>query len=144
MTRDYAVDTMLYNGVLLAFADVSDLEELKKYDEWAKEAIDRIQENLKEIEKYRKALFKHTQDIAFAPMNLTLSIIRQTVYNYGHPNVISYSVQLYNTIDGIREEQYLINERYSGADWRKAVQRFNDLKKQYPQAELKDFSKKRK
>lgn len=140
MIREYKREISLNAGTLYGFADVSDIESLKHYDKWAVEAVERL-ENLKsEVAKYRKALFEHVQRVELAQKKLVLEILRRT-RRYGKPNEIYYYISVYYVIAGVNGTQKVLDETYSGKDWRKAVQRFNELKKAYPQAEIKDYSK---
>lgn len=141
--REYERDIKLYSGTLYGFADVSSLETLKHYDEYAVKTLERIQANINAIQEYRKALFEHVQKLQTAPKKMTVECRRSVRYNYGRQNEIYYYVHVYNTIEGIKDTQSVISETYSGKDWRIALKRFAELKKQYPKADVKDYSKNR-
>ena len=140
--REYERDIRLYSGTLYGFADVSSLETLKRYDEYAVKTLERIQANINVIQAYRKALFDHVQNLQTAPKKMTVECQRSVRHNYSRPNEIYYYVHVYNTIEGIKGTQCVISETYSGKDWRTALKRFAELKKQYPKADVKDYSKK--
>lgn len=141
--REYERDIKLYSGTLYGFADVSSLETLKHCDEYAVEVLERIQANINAIQAYRKALFEHVQKLQTAPKKMTVECRRSVRYNYGRPNELFYYVRVYNTIEGVQQTQSVIDETYSGKDWRIALKRFAELKKQYPKADVKDYSKNR-
>ena len=141
--REYARDISLYSGTLYGFADVSSLEVLKHYDKYAADALKHIQDNINAIQAYRKALFEHVQKLQTAPKKMTVECRRSVRDNYGRQNEIYYYVHVYNTIEGIKDTQCVISETYSGKDWRIALKRFAELKKQYPKADVKDYSKNR-
>ena len=140
--REYERDISLYSGTLYGFTDVSSLETLKRYDKYAADALKRIQDNVNAIQAYRKALFDHVQKLQTAPKKMTVECRRSVRHNYSRPNELFYFVRVYNTIEGVQQTQSVIDETYSGKDWRIALKRFAELKKQYPKADVKDYSKK--
>lgn len=141
--KEYERDIRLYSGTLYGFADVSSTEVLKHYDKYAADALKRIQDNVNAIQAYRKALFDHVQKLQTAPKKMTVECWRSVRHNYSRPNELFYYVRVYNTIEGIQQAQSIIDETYSGKDWRIALKRFAELKKQYPKADVKDYSKNR-
>ena len=141
--REYERDINLYSGTLYGFADVSSVAVLKHYDKYAADALKHIQDNINAIQAYRKALFEHVQKLQTAPKKTTVECLRSVRDNYGRPNEIFYYIRVYTTVEGIRQEEDILKETYSGKDWRTALKRFAELKKQYPQADVKDYSKNR-
>lgn len=132
-------DVTLYNGYCYSFKDVSNIKTLQDDDRRAADYIKQNEENIATLKEYRKQLFDHVQKIVNAPERLTLEIWRHSSYKGG----IYYDVTLKNTIEGIRNTQTIISESYTGKQRFEAIARFKELKKQYPQAEAIDLSKKR-
>ena len=138
---DFDHDVTLSSGYCYQFKEISNIKTLQGYDRSAADYIKQCYENIKTLKAYREQLFNHVQKIVSAPEKLTLEIWRHL--DYYKNNRVLYDITLNNTIDGIRNPQRILFESYTGKQRREALARFEELKKQYPQAEIIDRSQKR-
>ena len=120
------------------------INELKQYDQWAARDIQRLEETINTLKKYRKALFEHTQAIQDLESHLQLELKRYRRYDN---KVHYYKVHYYVTVKRIypaNERMYndIISEHYDGTQRHEAIKRYEQLKKQYPGIEaVKDIEK---
>jgi hypothetical protein len=111
------------------FRKSTSLERLAGYDRHAQNSINYAEELIKAIKQYRLDLYNHCQTIRTAAFHLELQIRRRRGCRGG---CVTYHVELLKIYEGNLSAEYLIEERFNGKERHKALERYNELKKQYP------------
>lgn len=111
---------------------VADIDTIKKYDDYAQSDITYLQAAINRMQEYRSKLYEHAQKLATAEYTLQVSIKREK--RYYRDNKVYYYINIAKVFPGIGTEPILA-ETYSGTERNKAIARYNELCKQYPQAE---------
>lgn len=120
---------------------IADIDTIKKYDDYAKNDIIRLQTAINRMQEYRSKLYKHAQKLATAEYTLQVSIKREK--RYYRDNKVYYYINIAKVFPGIGTEPILA-ETYPGTERNKAIVRYNELCKQYPKAEhIKSIDKAR-
>mgnify|MGYP004482796761 FL=1 len=120
---------------------VADIDTIRAYDDYAKNDIIRLQAAIKRMQEYRSKLYEHAQKLATAEYTLQVSIKREK--RYYRDNKVYYYINIAKVFPGIGTETILA-ETYPGTERNKAIARYNELCKQYPQAEhIKSIDKAR-
>lgn len=136
-----SMDERIY--LYLPRADKIDtLEHVQKADKEAEQKIAELLEYAELLKEYRKTLFDRAQEICAASYRLRLKIQR-TLNNWRNGKKF-YTITLARVYeaDGIRDIN-LIEETYEGKERAKALKRFEELRKTYPNVEtIKDIDKK--
>ena len=93
------------------------------------------------LKEYRKTLYSRAQELCAATYNMKLTLRRRVDY---YSNKKYYEVKVLKTIDAPNARPVaVVSEEYDGKDRHKALKRFEELKKQYPNIETeKDIDKK--
>lgn len=126
---------------MYSYDDVADIDTIRAYDDYAKNDIIRLQAAIKRMQEYRSKLYEHAQKLATAEYTLQVSIKREK--RYYRDNKVYYYINIAKVFPGIGTETILA-ETYPGTERNKAIARYTELCKQYPQAEhIKSIDKAR-
>ena len=129
--------TTMNERFYLTFTRADKIESLERVRNSDKEAERKIAEFLEYIEvlkEYRKTLFNRAQEIYAASYRLQLKI-KRTVDNWKNKKYYTVTLsKIYEESARIAPEN-LIDETYDGKDRAKALKRFDDLQKEYPNVE---------
>lgn len=144
-TNDKDGELNIYCNVYLPSTNAVNIEDLTRYDNMAIHEISRLKAAIKSIEGYRVKLYKQAQKVNASPSHKLIELKRQP--NYA-TNKIFYYVKVCDVMDAFKETYTRTNkitrfsQSFAGAERHKAIKAFEELKKQYPQAEIKDFRQK--
>lgn len=116
---------------MYSYDDVADIDTIRAYDDYAKNDIIRLQAAIKRMQEYRSKLYEHAQKLATAEYTLQVSIKREK--RYYRDNKVYYYINIAKVFPGIGAET-ILSETYPGTERNKAIARYNELCKQYPQA----------
>lgn len=111
---------------------VADIDTIKKYDDYAQRDIMHLQAAIKRMQEYRSKLYQHARKLATAEYTLQVSIKREK--RYYDNNRVYYYIHVDKVFPGIGTKNVL-SETYPGTERNKAIVRYDELCKQYPQAE---------
>lgn len=126
----------LYN-----YERVANINTIKDYDRYAVNDIAALQAAIDRLQEYRRGLYNHAQRLTTTAYTLTVSIKRERRYSAG--DKVYYYVTVNKVYDGIGTTG-ILSEVYPGTERHKAIARYNELCKQYPQAEhIKSIDKAR-
>lgn len=137
----------IYCNVYLPSADDVNIERLTQYDNMAIREINRLKAAIQEINGYRVKLYEQAQKVSSSPSHKLIELSRQTNYS---TNKVFYYVNVYDVIDNFRETYTRTNkitlstQTFPGIERHKAIKAFEELKKQYPKAEITDCRQKQK
>lgn len=111
---------------------ITSLKDLSSYSRRATEAINEAAELIKTLQEYQRALFERSQEILNTNYKLFLFIERRRHYD----NTKSYIITIVKRFDGnnVADEE-ILRETYPGKERHKALKRFEELKKEYPNIE---------
>lgn len=124
-------DYISLNFYLWPYKNETDQQKLKKYDDYLVRDLDRLQAAINQIRDHRKKMFEHIQKLTASQYTLKLSLIRRKDY-YGKVFYYITLAKIFPEIGG----QDIIQETYPGTERHKAIKRFEELRKQYPGAEV--------
>lgn len=112
---------------------ITSLKDLEYYSGRAAQAIAEAQELIKTMQEYQQALYTRSQEIYSANYKLFLFLERKRNY---YDNTKSYIITICKRFDGhnVADEE-ILRETYPGKERHKALKRFEELKKQYPNIE---------
>lgn len=112
---------------------ITSLKDLAYYSGRAAQAIAEAQELIKTMQEYQQALYARSQEIYSANYKLFLFLERKRNY---YDNTKSYIITICKRFDGhnVADEE-ILREKYPGKERHKALKRFEELKKQYPNIE---------
>lgn len=128
-------------ATLYNYEDVADIDTIKNYDKYAADDISQLAAAIGRLQEYRRRLYEHAQKLATAEYTLQVSIKREK--RYYRDNKVYYYINIAKVFPGIGTETILA-ETYPGTERNKAIVRYNELCKQYPQAEhIKSIDKAR-
>ena len=119
-------------GYILRADKLDSLQRVKYYDETASRLINEFKEYITVLEDYRKTLYDRAQFIVEAQMGyeMKLCIIRRVDY---YSNRKFYDISIYKSYKAIGiEEEKILSEEFNGKERHKAIARFEELKKLYP------------
>lgn len=123
------------------YEEVANINTIKDYDRYAVNDIAALQAAIDRLQEYRRGLYEHAQRLTTAAYTLTVSIRREK--RYYDNNRVYYHINVDKVFPGIGTETILA-ETYPGTERNKAIARYNELCKQYPQAEhIKSIDKAR-
>lgn len=112
---------------------IKSLKDLEWHSKRAAQAIAEAEETIKLMQEYQQALFERSQEIYSANYKLFLFLERKRNY---YDNTKSYIITICKRFDGnnVADEE-ITRETYTGKERHKALKRFEELKKQYPNIE---------
>lgn len=113
--------------------DDSDMQTLKRYDNWAADSIKRAEEAIETAKEYRLALAKRAAELASMSTHTLVSLRRE----HNHYSGISYFLISYKVYDD-GTSTVLESKRYPGKERHKAIKDFRELKKQHPEYEFEE------
>lgn len=120
---------------------VADIDTIKKYYDYAQRDITYLQTAINRMQEYRSKLYEHAQKLATAEYTLRVSIRREK--RYYRDNKVYYYINIAKVFPGAEIES-ISAETYPGTERNKAIAKYNELCKQYPQAEhIKNIDKAR-
>jgi hypothetical protein len=109
-----------------SFENKANLKDLLNYDRYAQQDIERLESIIKELKKYRKALYNHVQEVQSMSTSLKLSLTRRKNYN----DKVFYYL-LIEKVYGDNMTVCELSETYAGTERHKAIARVKELQKQY-------------
>lgn len=120
---------------------IETFEKVQQADKAAQDKITSLRVWIELLKKYRKTLYSRAQELCAATYNMKLTLRRRVDY---YSNKKYYEVKVLKTIDAPNARPVaVVSEEYDGKDRHKALKRFEELKKQYPNIETeKDIDKK--
>lgn len=120
---------------------IETFEKVQQADKAAQDKITSLFVWIELLKEYRKTLYSRAQELCAATYNMKLTLRRRVDY---YSNKKYYEVKVLKTIDAPNARPVaLVSEEYDGKDRHKALKRFEELKKQYPNIETeKDIDKK--
>ena len=119
---------------------IKSIKDIEYYESRARQAIAEAESLIKTLGEYRQALFERYQTVTATNYTLFLKLERHVHYN----NPKTYVITIVKRFDGnnVADEETL-REVYDGKERHKALKRFEELKKQYPNIENEmDIAKK--
>ena len=120
---------------------IETFEKVQQADKIAQDKITSLCVWIELLKEYRKTLYSRAQELCAATYNMKLTLRRRVDY---YSNKKYYEVKVLKTIDAPNARPVaVVSEEYDGKDRHKALKRFEELKKQYPNIETeKDIDKK--
>ena len=120
---------------------IETFEKVQQADKATQDKITSLCVWIELLKEYRKTLYSRAQELCAATYNMKLTLRRRVDY---YSNKKYYEVKVLKTIDAPNARPVaLVSEEYDGKDRHKALKRFEELKKQYPNIETeKDIDKK--
>lgn len=82
---------MYINNNLDKFKHIYDMQRLKRYSDWAKSDIKRIEEVLEKLKNYQMEIHVHAQTVANTEFKSVVTLVRRKDYD---TNLVKYHVQL--------------------------------------------------
>ncbi|MGN0812367.1 MAG: hypothetical protein ACI4MQ_02530 [Candidatus Coproplasma sp.] len=121
---------------------IKTLERVQKTDKATQAKIKELLEIAEVLKEYRQLLYKRAQQFFNAEYAMRLSLTREVD---GYPNgKKTYVIKILKLLDLTNADPvYILNETYEGKERHKALKRFEELKKLYPNIEtIIDIDKK--
>lgn len=120
---------------------IETFEKVQQADKAAQDKITSLCVWIELLKEYRKTLYSRAQELCAATYNMKLTLRRRVDY---YSNKKYYEVKVLKTIDAPNARPVaVVSEEYDGKDRHKALKRFEELKKQYPNIETEqDIDKK--
>ena len=120
---------------------INSLEQCKQADKATVNEIDDLKRLINFLQEYRIELFNRYQEIVSTNYRLRLTLKREINYYKNKKFYYIYLEKVYDREDVKPEE--LLQERFDGTERHKALNRFAELQKQYPNIEIiKNINKK--
>lgn len=122
---------------------ITDMKHIQSEDERARRTISEMLEYIETMKEYRKTLFARAQEICAASYRLQIKIKRNIDSWRGNKKF--YTVTLSKIYDEAAHmtPKNVIEETFDGKERAKALKRFEELRKEYPNTEaIKDIDKK--
>lgn len=112
---------------------ITSMKDLSSYSRRATEAINEAAELIKTLQEYQQALYARSQEILNTNYHLFL-FLERTSNRYD--NTKQYIITICKRFDGnnVADEE-ILRETYPGKERHKALKRFDELKKEYPNIE---------
>jgi hypothetical protein len=106
------------------------MKDLSSYSRRATEAINEAAELIKTLQEYQQALYARSQEILNTNYHLFL-FLERTFNRYD--NTKQYIITICKRFEGnnVADEE-ILREKYPGKERHKALKRFEELKKEYP------------
>ena len=118
---------------------IGSIKDIEHYERNAVEAIKAYEASIETLKEYRKTLYTRYQEICSAPFKLVLFMERRIKFDNRKSYIITISKRF--TGKNIKDEE-ILREVFEGRERHKALARFEDLKKEYPNIENeKDIDK---
>ena len=113
---------------------IKDMKHIQREDERARQTIAEMLEYIETLKEYRKTLFARAQEICAAGYRLQLKI-KRSIDSW--KNKKYYTVTLSKIYDEAAHmnPDNVIEKTFDGKDRHKALQRFEELRKEYPNTE---------
>lgn len=121
---------------------IKDMKHIQSEDERARRTISEMLEYIEVLKEYRKTLFARAQEICAASYRLQIKI-KRSIDSW--KNKKYYTVTLSKIYDEAARmtPENVIEETFDGKERAKALKRFEELRKEYPNTEaIKDIDKK--
>lgn len=111
---------------------IKSLKDLEYYSGRAAQAIAEAESTIELMQEYQQALYARSQEIYNTNYKLFLFLERRRHYD----NTKSYTITICKRFDGnnVADEE-ILRETYPGKERHKALKRFEELKKEYPNIE---------
>lgn len=123
-----------YNREIRKPEKLKSLIEVQQYERIAADEIERLTEIIEVLKLYRVELYNRFQEINAANYHLRLTIERYRRY---FENRVFYNITLERIPDRTDVVPFVVlTECHEGRDRHKAIKRFAELRKEYPQAEI--------
>ncbi len=120
---------------------IETFDRVQKTDKDAQDKITELYTWIELIKEYRKTLYARAQELCAAEYTMKLTLQRRIDY-YSCKKYYDVKVLKIISAPNARPEA-VVSEEYDGKDRHKAIKRFEELKKQYPNIETeKDIDKK--
>lgn len=125
-TKEIRATTFLYDP-----RGLTDMEKLKRRDDYARKDIERLENALSLLKQYRLELAKRAQELETMNSHIKISLVREKHWK----GAVFYFItkeRIYS--DG--STTVLYKEKYSGTKRHEAIKNFKQLKKEFPQCDF--------